>query len=310
MILRILTGAHAGAQVALEIGRTQIGSADDADIRLTDWSGRACILELMSTGEVKLVCTEGDAPVAEQAVESFMPLQFGDIVFCVGDAEQRWPADVDLLAKLWRPTSHQESGTAAYRRPSRMWVWGLIAIGCVIAGSISVLSMQSTQASVVVAPDFSPQALGRALNAAGLRDLRATQSEQGIVISGMIQSAQDEPVLQTVIRRLGDKKITSAYDTADTIANALKETIALPHIEVVYAGAGVFDISGSTENLSLLRQKVERAKIDMGRNIKEIRFTVSEEKKQKPEAYMTLLRAGSIKYVQSSSGTKQIVLSP
>jgi type III secretion protein D len=52
-LLRILTGVHAGAQLRLSPGEYRLGADDDADIRISDWSGADLLLTLDDEGVVR-----------------------------------------------------------------------------------------------------------------------------------------------------------------------------------------------------------------------------------------------------------------
>lgn len=51
-LLRILTGIHAGAQLKLAAGAYRLAADDDADIRLSDWSGAELVLTVDARGAV------------------------------------------------------------------------------------------------------------------------------------------------------------------------------------------------------------------------------------------------------------------
>lgn len=68
-LLRILTGVHAGAQLRLSPAGYRLGADDDADIRISDWSGADLLLTLDEAGIVRARRSDplgshgtGDAP--------------------------------------------------------------------------------------------------------------------------------------------------------------------------------------------------------------------------------------------------------
>ncbi|MCF7697522.1 type III secretion protein SctD [Mycetohabitans sp. B2] len=52
-LLRVLTGIHAGAQLKLAAGVYRLAADDDADIRLSDWSGAELVLSVDAQGAVR-----------------------------------------------------------------------------------------------------------------------------------------------------------------------------------------------------------------------------------------------------------------
>ncbi|MBN3775850.1 type III secretion system protein, partial [Burkholderia sp. Se-20378] len=49
-LLRILTGLHAGAEIALDAGEHRIGAGDDAEIRINDWRDGDLLLSIDAQG--------------------------------------------------------------------------------------------------------------------------------------------------------------------------------------------------------------------------------------------------------------------
>ncbi|WP_250479875.1 MULTISPECIES: hypothetical protein [unclassified Caballeronia] len=306
--LRVLTGVHVGAQAELGAGPNRIGASEHADIRLTDWDGSPYILELDASGAITAFAEDNGLSLQPQRLVDFEPRKFGPIVLCVGPATDGWPADVDLLAKLWAAPPSPVNGVTSRRAPSRVLVAGLLAVIGVMAGAVSLLSTQSTQASTIPTPTFSAQALAQELQALGLRNLRVTSAPDRLIIEGLVNTAQDEQTVRAVLRHHSNANITSTYSTSEAIVEVLQEMVALPGARVTYDGDGVFSVRGTVSNMPLLREKVAHAQMDLSRNVSKIEIRATEAVSTGP-ALSTILSTGGFKYIQNSSGAKQIVSS-
>ncbi|RYX91573.1 MAG: hypothetical protein EOO28_25385 [Comamonadaceae bacterium] len=123
-ILRILTGPHAGARVALTDGRWTITGQQHAaqfplvgTLCLEGWSTHALVLDVVD-GVCSIVePVPGESaglPYAGETVawQDLEPRRFGRTVLCTGEAGTAWPDDLALLSRLVQP-----AGPAAVTAP-------------------------------------------------------------------------------------------------------------------------------------------------------------------------------------------------
>ena len=121
--LRILTGIHAGATAPLGPGRYRIDADDDADIRITDWTGSSAVVEVGDSDVVTVRRLAAQAPHVDASDEAgtqgpeaervedtapvfmldFLPMQFDQSVICIGPDDVEWPSDLALLSTLLKP---------------------------------------------------------------------------------------------------------------------------------------------------------------------------------------------------------------
>ncbi|WP_027793966.1 secretion protein SctD [Paraburkholderia acidipaludis] len=106
--LRVLTGAHAGAQVRLAAGTWRIAGDENADICISDWAVEELELCIGEDGVTRLRSHNGD----EVLVADFVAVPFGDVVFCVGPDDAEWPRDLDLLSGLWKTAEPEVEANA------------------------------------------------------------------------------------------------------------------------------------------------------------------------------------------------------
>ncbi|MHA7338553.1 type III secretion system protein, partial [Burkholderia pseudomallei] len=112
-LLRILTGLHAGVEIALDAGEHRIGAGEDAEIRITDWRDGDLLLSIDAQGVTRARRAAGmppetaadrfDADGSPLLMLDFVPVPFGETALCVGPERGAWPSDLELLATLWAP---------------------------------------------------------------------------------------------------------------------------------------------------------------------------------------------------------------
>lgn len=316
ILLRILTGMHAGAELRLGAGSYRVGSDDDADIRISDWRGVDVQLIVDDSGLVSARRLEPEpqaesdeasldenaqasvdaaaqapapAPADEASDEAstidpgtvllvdFVPMQFDETVLCVGPADTIWPSDLELLSTL---LTKPEPAPRIAASSSRRKIVG-IALACSMLGSIIVIgSVLITMAvSRAAAPhDAADLAVGvnRELTAAHLDELHARIQGSRVIVNGMVGNSEEDAAARALLSRLAPNAIARQYDIAQIDVRTLEESLNTPGLQVKYAGNGVFEISGSITNPSDVNARLARMRHELSPNIKQLRVQVAQ----------------------------------
>ena len=198
-VLRVLTGPHAGARVALADGHWTITNSVDSSrfpvvgtICLEDWTNDALVLDVEND-----VCTLHAAGTDSLVWPDFEPRRYGDIVLCLGTEGFAWPDDLVLLAKLVAPEKAPESpktpAAAEVRQQARHATKGRVAVAvlCVMGlfaffiASPSKSAKSKTASNLTVKPQLIKGA-NRPLpgNDAELLDTaRSALNGQGVLVT-------------------------------------------------------------------------------------------------------------------------------
>jgi type III secretion protein D len=325
-LLRILTGHHAGAQVALAPGAHRIGRDDDADIQLTDWRGADVVLTVDESGAV---CSEriGDESAALDPCKTwmidFVPMQFDDTVVCIGWADAAWPSDLALLSTLLNgPSDADENNAAADDTRTKRRRYAGIAVACAVVGvavvGISFALTSNVSRAAITPPDVRmEQKLNRALAEAHLNELHiapdGTANEDGtprVIASGMVRTASDDYIARQLFERMKPGIVARRYGVADDTARGIRDAIGIDGLEVKYDGQGVFTLSGTVADKTRVEKALERVKGDFGKRIREIRIALTDVPQPasapKKGTYIALVSAGDVQYAQTPDGVKHI----
>src|SRR5258705_5106941 len=167
-LLRILTGNPAGAQARLGHGVHRIDSDDDADIRITDWTGPGVLIEVNDADVVTVRHVVAETEAAHEAAQEdaaadatpeteapdnetpgnetpdgaspqqdtstvlmldFLPMQFDQTVLCIGPDDTPWPTDLSLLSTLLIKPEDAANDEAAETRKRRSRRKAFVAFG-------------------------------------------------------------------------------------------------------------------------------------------------------------------------------------
>lgn len=334
--LRILTGAHSGAQVRLVPGTYRLGADDGADICITDWTETSIRIELDDAGVARWtfaqssqpahqVDTDGneraaagsDAPaVAEPEdtvtlVPDLVPLPFGEIVLCIGPEQAQWPADVDLLRMLWVKPEEPALTQHGLQNPRAIGVAlaGAMIAAVLVAGA-TLFGSKPRDAQAMQSPDTLATRIASALHAAGLADLQAVARGNTVVVQGMVATAAEDVAARGVFARVSpdQDKVLRQYDVGETDRRNLEDALAIDGAHVKYRGAGVFEVEGTVSSMTQFHTALARVKTDLDSNIKRIDVAVRERPAPIESAgdYTALIAIGDVRYVETPDGVKHL----
>lgn len=332
-LLRILTGVHAGVELHLSAGAHRIGSDDDADIRISDWSGADVLLAVDDTGIVsaRRLPPEQDTPAQHDAQREpetdvgqtmdpgtvllidFVPMRFDDTVLCVGERDATWPSDLDLLSTLL--VKPQEARHEAERSRQRKLVGA--ALGCAMLGAIVVIGsvLITTVVSRAALPRDSgdlAQRVNHALAQAHMGELHARAHDGKVIVSGMVPSTDDDATVRKVLSRLSSTAIKRQYDIARNDARDIEDALGVPNVHVAYAGQGAFDISGKVANPAAIEAALTRIRHDLSPNVKQLRVQLaqSDDAAPPPPSFSELMSSDDVRYAETPDGVKHIYADP
>jgi type III secretion protein D len=314
--LRILTGAHSGAQIKLGPGAYRLGPDDGADLCITDWTEASIRIELDEAGVTRWRIAHADVGSTSDStvtlVPDLAPIPFGEIVLCIGPEDAPWPADVDLLRTLWvKPEQNSELIGRQWRNPRAIGValaGGMIAALLVVAATL--FGSKPRDAQAMPNPSTLAAQIDAALHAAGLADLQAVAHGNAVVVKGMVATAAEDVAARGVFARIApdQDKILRQYDVAETDRRNLEDALAIDGTHVKYRGAGVFEVDGVVASMAQFETALARVKRDLDTNIKHIEVAVREAPTPVVSAgdYTALIAIGDVRYIETPDGVKHV----
>jgi len=328
-LLRILTGVHAGVELHLDAGAHRIGSDDDADIRISDWSGADVLLTVDETGVVSAQRLLPESQALTQPASAhdgagtmdpgtvllidFVPMRFDDTVLCVGANDAVWPSDLDLLSTLL--VKPQEARHEAERSRQRKLVGAVL--GCAMLGAVVVIGsvLITTVVSRAALPRDSgdlAQRVNRALAQAHMSELHARPHGNNVIVSGMVPTTEDDATVRRVLTQLSSTAIKRQYDIAQNDARDIEDALGAQQVHVAYAGQGAFNITGKVANPADVETVLTRIRHDLSTNVKELRMqlTQSNDSAPPPPSFSELMSSDDVRYATTPDGVKHIYVDP
>lgn len=326
-LLRILTGVHAGAQLQLTPGTHRVGADDDADIRLTDWRGADALLHVDASGVVSAQrvaaavqmadTADGRAapPVAGEEVVllvDFVPMQFDDMILCVGADDAVWPSDLDLLSMLL--TRPAEARFAAERKKRRRYVGAIVAcfvLGIVIVAGSLLTTTQMSRAALPRNADDRAQRVNEGLAAAHVTGLQAHAVGNTVVVTGMVTSPADDDAVRNLFARISPTGISRNYDVAQNDARSIEDSLGVAGAHVRYLGDGNFAVTGAVSSRADLDAALARVRADLDPNVKNIVVQAAENSNvmaagPAAASYSEMISSDDVRYAQTPDGVKHI----
>jgi type III secretion protein D len=325
--IRLLTGRHAGARVALKATPSLIGNDEDADIQISDWDQPAMRLSRREDDSIVIApeSAAGDAIV----MEDFKPHRFGHVVLCIGDAEAQWPTDIELLETLLSPSApsvpalpltpalaqnepnvvaEPVAGATARRGVHAAAVAGiaLMAIGCAGIALPAVLHPRGKSAQEAGIPPASVATLQRVLDRLHESDIAVTPLGAGFSVVGVVHDSTHDAPVRTALEAVAPGKIVWRVGCADQIARDLQESLHEPTLKVSYLGHREFAVTGVARNATTVRETLTRMSADLAPMVTRIdqQYALNDSIAA-PTNVESALAVDSLQYVEASDGAKQ-----
>jgi len=318
--LRILTGFHAGAQIELNPGTMSIGKDTTADILIQDWSEGTMQLAIDAEDRVTIVATDAaDAPLT---LDDFAPRRFGDVVLCAGPRDALWPSDLQLLeAMLAAPAGADDAaadeavmmGDTRPMPPPGRASWTRTGLVAMVVGSVGAGALALTMGGASQAATRPPAPVGladvrNALERLQEPGIELREQANGFVASGIVANGEAARKAHASLRNVAGSRLRWQVKPADDIARELAESLHEPHVKVRYAGAGRFEVTGNARQPGAVRDVAERFRNDMASPAPRIDVKVERIDELGIAGKVdSALNADSVRYVESSDGTKNFM---
>jgi type III secretion protein D len=321
--VRILTGAHAGAQLLLEASSTRIGHGNQYDIDLDDWT-HAPIELVVEEGDLVSVymlnpnetAASGDESQPEGAREllgqllDFVPRRFADVVLCSGPAEGIWPSDMSLLELLMQPIVHIAEKLPEPVKKVSWKVWAAVGACCValVSGLSVVLVRQSDAAAQRLPQESLFSQVYRVVEKLPYKNLVVTRAGEQVVIEGMLENASQVLAVRAALARFPKHRLSLRYAAADQAVNSITEALKLSTITVQHMGDGIFVLTGQAPSLQQLRDATQRIVNDLNPLVRRIDINVTELPAPDRIAVGSVMASGDLQVVESRNGAKYLTL--
>jgi type III secretion protein D len=334
--IRLLTGRHAGARVALHATPALIGNDDESDIQISDWDQPVMRLSRREDDSIVIAANaagahaDADADAGEAIVmEDFKPRRFGNVVLCVGDAEAQWPSDIELLETLLSPAPSPSTSLAPFEAPiettlpvepaasffARRGIHAaavvgiaLMAIGCAGIALPAVLHPRGKTPQEAAVPIATVATLQRVLDRLHESDIAITPMGAGFSVVGVVRDSTHDAPLRTALEAVAPGRIVWRLGCADQIARDLQESLHEPTLKVSYLGHREFAITGVARNAVTVRETLTRMSADLAPMVTRIdpQFALNDTISA-PTNVESALAVDSLQYVEASDGTKQFI---
>lgn len=317
-VLRVLTGAHAGARLALAEGTWRVHRLDPAseswqadEIALMDWHGEPLSLRVGPLG-----CAYVDAKETEHPWADFDVRRFGDVVLCVGEDSAIWPSDTTLLASLPASTPVVAASAAVPTNGARslapqlllrnllvVAVAGMLLLPMVLVvfGPKNIQAAQSSQTDARAATFINK--IKQALHAEKLQGLDVRVEQGRLWVEGLVSDAAEDALARKTLQPFDRVLVVSAWQTASQLGDTMTTALNEPGVQVRHVGSGHFVAQGSAERPDDVRAKAGKLKNDFANNVRSLEVRV--QTKASPQTKVSaMLEAGGLSYVVRPDGSK------
>lgn len=319
-VLRVLTGAHAGARLALSEGAWRVQRLDPAneswqanEITLMDWHGEPLSLSVGPAG-----CTCRDTADVEHPWPDFDVRRFGDVVLCVGEDRAIWPSDTNLLASLPSMSSMVVSDVLPANNTRSMTPQLLLRnfMIVVVAGMLLIpmvlvlFGPKNIQAAQIQQSDARATAfvtqVKQALHAEKLDGLDVRVEQGRLRVEGLVSDAAEDVLARKTLHPFDRVLVVSAWQTASQLSDAMTTALNEPGVQVRHVGAGHFVVEGGAARPEELRIRAAKLKNDFSSSVRILEVRVQIKSSSQPKV-SAMLDSGGLHYVVRPDGSKSFV---
>lgn len=270
LILRILTGTHAGVELSLNQEEYSIGHGSDCDIVISDWPVEAMRLVVTNNGtEMPTISFTDTSTTSAYALEE--PCLVGEIVVTFYDAVQKVKrlSDVAILRKLVviaEPVA--ETGSI-----KNHWIVAATVITLSVIVGVGLQTSGSVAATKQI--DRSKPAsttLAEFLKNGRYPEITFVTKGKITYIDGLVKNRTQLQSLTTGLAGLETQGLIHRFAAASEISDAIVNAIAQPGISVRYVGSGKFEITGEITDAFKQRLNLEKLRSDLGRFVTAITY--------------------------------------
>jgi type III secretion protein D len=311
--LRILTGRHAGARLRLQARRYRIGAGDDADLQITDWQHAPVVLQV-DEGAAATLWSADEAAQPLGTLADLSPRRFGDVALCIGEAEGPWPGDMELIARLMRPTPAAAPAAAKARGAlptGRRALIGMVLGSTALLAGFTTVVVRASNGASSTAPKLTLQArVWRAVEATHLPGIVVRPQGGQVIVEGLLSDDASLARLRSALQPFAAEPIVHRYAAATDVARSITEALGNPGLAASYRGQGVFVVDGSTQGLDKVREAAHRIATDLAPLVQRIDIAAAELPPPERVPVGAMLSTDGLQYVQTRDGTKHLALPP
>jgi type III secretion protein D len=306
-----------------------IGKDATADIMIQDWSEGT--MQLAIDAQDRVTIAAADAADTPSTLDDFAPRRFGDVVLCAGPQDAPWPSDLQLLEAMLAAPAGADAADAADAGaglaadepvmmgdtrpmpPARRTSWartGLVAmlVGSVGAGALALTMGGASQAATRPLAPVGLADVQRALERLQEPGIELREQANGFIASGIVANGEKARRVHASLRSVAGNRLHWQVKQADDVARELAESLHEPHVQVRYAGAGRFEVTGTARQPGAVRDVAERFRNDMAAPAPRIDVKVERIDELGIAGKVdSALNADSVRYVESSDGTKNFL---
>lgn len=323
--IRILTGIHAGAQINLFASRTAIGCSEQAEVQISDWPGPDGTLTLPGDGSMWLTLTAENGSPQTIPLQEKVPVQFGDIVFCLGADNDAWPTDAALLQQHFAVTHGAAAtsdaavpGERPSARPDARRGWRNVSLAMTVvvlsAGGLTWFGVRdgsavaAPEASVrPVSADASLDAVKHVVATLGLDDLSVQRQGRRLVVKGVVATAEQATALSHRLSKLDAEGVDVRVVVAAQVAEDIRALLGESGVSVEYLGSGRFRVTGAVVDMNRTTTRLAQVQRDYAGAIAGIETSLSASEAPLRNVSAMLDSAG-VQYVEQTDGTKRFSL--
>ena len=324
--VRVISGKHTGAFIDWTRPLMKVGSSEDFDIYIGDWNAQT--IELVRTPEghcqAQWLAGSGELPVMGSqlegntyscSLEQWVPVRFGAIILCIGPANEPWPADADLLQRLFAPPPPPPlpEPVAVAAKPPARWRKPLMVAGLTlvaVASSAAVLSMKhgAPLVTIVSTPKAPIQTLRDALADKRWPELEVLDQHDKYVVRGVLESREDAAEVHQRLDTLRlDKPVIRHFMAAAAIAELVHESIPDAGLEVKRVGSRRFQVTGASVHRDRTNQTLTRLGADLDHVGVTVVSSVDALVVGSPRISGTLTDREGLSFARTRDGVKHIV---
>jgi type III secretion protein D len=320
-VLRILTGTHAGARLALTEGTWHVQRLDPTneswnpdEINLMDWHGEPLSL---CVGPKGCVCL--DAQEAQYPWSDFDVRRFGDVVLCVGEDSAIWPSDATLMANLPSPTFFLPplaSGlvSGARRMAPQLLLRNVLVVAVAAFLLLPMVVVVFGPKNIQAAPNAQTEAraatlmakVKQALHTESLQGLHLRVAQGQVWVEGLVNDEAEDAIARKTLQPFDRIWVVSAWQTATQVSDTMTTALQEHGVHVRHAGGGHFVVEGSTDRPDELRSKAAKLKNDFSSNVLSLEVRVQTKASAQAKVSAMLETAG-LHYVVRPDGSKSFL---
>ncbi|WP_157288329.1 HrpD5 family protein [Uliginosibacterium gangwonense] len=306
--IRVLTGLHAGARLALQSGIQHIGKGDDAKIRISDWDASPLWIDVSDDGQItqiRLTASTDDASLL--FFGDFEPHRFGSIAIAFGNIDATWPSDLDLLEKMLRPPAPPPILTSEKQVSHGFRVkWWLAPVGAVLFGITVTSANQFGAAKPVVAvqSENAMPHLRAALSNLKQPELDIVTNGNDVILKGLVNSSADLQNVLNALNSIAPGKIQPKVTVVSDVLENLKSSVGDSYLAYRYMGAGVFQVTGVTPRAERDREILNRLRDDLGVNQTRLEVSIQSSGNGFPPNTDVVVQTENMHYVETTDGIR------